>query len=287
MVTLGKDFNILWVKQTPEIISDNIMASPHLHHFYEVYYVISGSSRFVIEGHVYDITPNTLLVISPFVNHINIMRSPDYERIIIELPPETLQQPLHSLGVPDISDMIKDKWIILSDGHTEYRQTLLMSIGDAFATKPMFFDARIRLLLADLIIYICTTAKDSGIRGGEGVPLLKNEAVMKVISFLNAHYTEPINLDNLADEFHTEKTYLCKVFKKTLGITVWDYLTMLRVQRACAMLITTNDKIIDIAHISGFGGIANFERALKKITGCSPTKYRKERMPGNRPTFWM
>jgi len=284
--TLGKDFNVLWIKQTSEIISKNIMSSPHSHPFYEIYYVIEGSSRFVIEGHSYDVTPNTLLIISPFVNHMNILRSPDYERLIIEMPQETLRQPLHSLGVPNVTDMIKDKWIILNDDPTEYRQVLLTTIREVYAKKQLFFDVRIRLLLTDLIIYICNSAKDAGIRGGEGVPTLKNETVMEVVSFLNQHFYEPINLDKLADKFHIEKTYLCKVFKKTLGLTIWDYLMMLRVEKACTMLITTNDKIIDIALASGFGGIANFERVLKKITGCSPTAYRKQRMPGDLPTFW-
>ena len=270
---LGNDFNVMWVKQTPGYT----MASPHIHPFYEVYYVLAGTGRFVLDGHTYDVTPNTLLIISPFVSHINMLRSPDYERIIVELPQKTLQHLLRSLGLPDTADMINNKWIIINDepDHTKHRQNLLMQVHKEYTTKPLYHDARIKLLMCDLIIDVCKNAKTSGICMGEGA-VVKNETVVKVASFLSAHYSEHISLDNIANLFHMEKTYLCKVFKKTLGVTIWDYLTLLRVQRACSLLIDTNQKIIEIAHSTGFGSAAHFERTLKKFTGCSPTAFRKQ-----------
>ena len=268
---LGKDFAALWVKQTPQ----NIMAIPHIHHFYEIYYILHGTCRFIIEGHTLDVTPGRLLVISPFVSHISIMRSPNLERFIIELPRETLAKPLHALGFPSIVDMVKFKWIILDSGDPVYRQSLLKSVHEEYISKELHHEARICLLLSDLLIYICRNAETSGICGEE-TTIPKNDTISQVAAYLAARFTEHLKLEDIAEEFHMEKTYLCKVFKKTLGLTIWEYLTMLRVQVACTMLITGDDRIIDIAHASGFGSVAHFERMLKKHTGYSPTAFRKQ-----------
>ncbi len=71
--------------------------------------------------------------------------------------------------------------------------------------------------------------------------------------------------------------YLMRVFKKQCGVSVWEYLTRLRVSHAQRLLITSDAKVLDIAMESGFSSVAPFYAAFAAHTrGIRPLAYRRQ-----------
>ncbi len=66
------------------------------------------------------------------------------------------------------------------------------------------------------------------------------------------------------------------VFKETYGMTPKAYTDRLRLEKAKDLLVHSEYKIIDIAHMVGFQSIATFNRFFKQETHVSPSEYRKE-----------
>lgn len=97
----------------------------------------------------------------------------------------------------------------------------------------------------------------------------------QLLNYIDQHYTEPISLADLANHFHFNPSYLSTYFSQHHGIGFNEYLNQIRVDKAKAYL---ENKNVSIAEISGFVGYSDhsyFCKVFKKMTGMSPSKYRK------------
>jgi len=102
------------------------------------------------------------------------------------------------------------------------------------------------------------------------------QSVMPVKDYLDAHYTEKITLDTLSKEFYISKNYLTRVFKEQFGMSVKDYLQVVRITHAKQMLRTTDKTAEEIAIVCGFGAPHYFSRVFKEIEGVPPSVYREQ-----------
>lgn len=69
--------------------------------------------------------------------------------------------------------------------------------------------------------------------------------------------------------------HLCRIMKKSLGITPLDYVTNIRMQRACELLLHTENDISSIALLTGYSSQSHFISAFKKKYSLTPAAYRK------------
>ena len=69
-------------------------------------------------------------------------------------------------------------------------------------------------------------------------------------------------------------SYLCRLFKRELGITVNAYLTKVRVEHS-KELLKTEEAIADIARLCGFSDQSYFTKVFRQSEGVTPLKYRK------------
>jgi AraC family transcriptional regulator len=98
--------------------------------------------------------------------------------------------------------------------------------------------------------------------------------LLRVIAYKERHLAEPLTLDQLAKEAGVSRYHFCRVFKKAIGMTPMNYLTIMRVERAKALL-RKNSPVATVAHKAGFNDLSNFNRIFKKVAGLTPTAYRE------------
>lgn len=93
--------------------------------------------------------------------------------------------------------------------------------------------------------------------------------VEQVISYINNHYSDELNLATLADTFFISPNYLCRIFRKATGLTVHDYIRRKRLSKA-RELRRNGKSISEAAMLSGFSDYSSFYRTYKKVMRCSP-----------------
>jgi AraC-like DNA-binding protein len=99
--------------------------------------------------------------------------------------------------------------------------------------------------------------------------------VERVLVYIHTHFAEPLNRAAVATEAHLSVAAFSRFFKLRTGKTLPQYVNELRVGRACSLLANERLKVTDLALESGFQNLANFNRHFRKITGLSPSEYRR------------
>ncbi len=99
--------------------------------------------------------------------------------------------------------------------------------------------------------------------------------INSVRNYIDMHFVEDISLDMLAEGFYISKYYLAKEFKKSFGITVFQYITEKRMELAKHLLLHTNNTVEDISEQCGFHDQSYFVRQFKKREGMTCLCYRK------------
>lgn len=107
-----------------------------------------------------------------------------------------------------------------------------------------------------------------------GVPI-SYKKVHDLLNYLNDHYREPISSETIEKMYSCNFDYLNRIFKKTIGRTIFVHLNEIRIHHARELLSTTSMKISAVGYRVGFSDESYFSKVFKKYTGMSPAQYEK------------
>jgi len=97
----------------------------------------------------------------------------------------------------------------------------------------------------------------------------------RVIDFMEAHLAEDISLNVLADLVRLSPYHFLRSFKQSFGEPPYRYWTERRIARAKTLLANPRASITEIAFDVGFSGTSAFSATFHRITGQTPTDYRR------------
>lgn len=100
---------------------------------------------------------------------------------------------------------------------------------------------------------------------------------LQILEYIGEHFEENINVSVLAKRLFMYRGTVGSLFAKNAGMGLNDYIYSLRIKKANTML-AQGCSITEAALSSGFQSVRTFNNAYKKITGSTPTEYRKEKM---------
>jgi AraC-like DNA-binding protein/ligand-binding sensor protein len=93
--------------------------------------------------------------------------------------------------------------------------------------------------------------------------------------YIDEHQDEDISLTDVSKSVNASTFYFCKMFKKATGINFTEYLSRVRVEKAKNLLLNPNARVSEVAYQVGFQSLTHFNRVFRKLTGHSPTEYRR------------
>jgi len=100
-------------------------------------------------------------------------------------------------------------------------------------------------------------------------------AIPKVIAYIDQNYAQELSLQILSQYVHLSKNYLANLFKKETGEGVIDYINKVRLERAKALLRSTDLKSSEICSMVGVLDSKYFSKLFKKLEGMTPSEYRE------------
>jgi two-component system response regulator YesN len=98
--------------------------------------------------------------------------------------------------------------------------------------------------------------------------------MQQIEEYLQQHYQEDINLQDIADRFFLSREYISRKFKQDYHATLTDYLTNIRMEKAKKLLENPYLKIYEVAYGVGYQNEKYFSKVFKKQVGVTPNEYR-------------
>ena len=104
--------------------------------------------------------------------------------------------------------------------------------------------------------------------------MYSNNLVCDIIEYLNNNINKEITIDEISNIFYFDKTYIMKKFKKELGVSIHEYINIIRVYNSLT-LFREDNYLLSIAFKNGFNSQEYFSETFKKIIGVKPLTYKK------------
>ena len=249
----------------------------HCHDFFEFYIFFQGSRFYCIDNQVYPIEPYQLMLIPPFRMHglIGDQVPHNYERCFLYISPAMLKT--CGAGQIDLEQFFINH---VRGGRHQFRMTpeegemcksIMQDLNNTQEDTSSLGKFSNHTKLLQFLNIICQVLH----RNQDTIePIIVNEAMQDILSYVNEHYTTAIKLDTLARQFGVSVSFLSHEFVKYTGRSVYDYVLYRRVLLSKEM-INSGVPLNEVAFQCGFNDYSSFLRAFTKMAGVSPSAYRK------------
>jgi len=105
--------------------------------------------------------------------------------------------------------------------------------------------------------------------------------LLRAKDLADARYFEPLAVADLARAARLSPAHFSREFRRTFGESPHQYLMTRRLERAAALLRTTDRSVADICFAVGLSGVGSFTTSFRRMFGCSPTEYRARHPPAS------
>ncbi|WP_218667954.1 helix-turn-helix domain-containing protein [Sphingopyxis sp. KK2] len=149
----------------------------------------------------------------------------------------------------------------------------LIDVGKLILTEPA--EARHRLEQIIALLPAISVQKDDNREPNGSSHVLAPWQALKVQSFIDAHLSEPIQIQSLAAAARLSTSYFFRAFKGTFGTAPHHYVMQRRTDRAKQHLRSGEEPIAQVALNCGFSDQAHFSRVFARHTGLPPSAWRR------------
>jgi transcriptional regulator GlxA family with amidase domain len=98
--------------------------------------------------------------------------------------------------------------------------------------------------------------------------------LLRAKDLADARYSEPLGVDDLARRAGLSRAHFSREFRRAFGESPHAYLLTRRLERAAALLRTTDRAVADICFAVGLQSVGSFTTSFTRTYGASPTAYR-------------
>lgn len=237
----------------------------HWHNFLEVELIIGGHGEQLLNGQKQELKRGC----------ISIMRLTDYHQFVphgcLKLINISLDENL--LNEEILTAITTGRQIPFFELEEEDFSTLeqLSLLGLKENNSPSPNRKYIKNILECFFLHLF---KAADVTANSATSVSEPSLIRKAVLYLHIHFRENPSLKTMAEISHYNTSHFSTSFHKEIGMTYSDYLTLLKITYAKELLAYTDLKISNICFECGFSSQANFLRAFKERTGCSPMQFR-------------
>lgn len=242
----------------------------------EILILLKGRIEMSCNNEVFTMEPLDAVIISPQVGHSVLALEEDVIALVVHVGNKFYQQYDPNFGTY--------QFVVRSDESTRHNQffttlrhhaamMMLIKTKGESSVYRMWIEHHYLALAGDVYREFDPIKRiHENARPGD----IKPATFDKMISYIDEHYQQKIELEEIAKIGGYNVAYTSQFFKRQMGISFVEYVLRLRLRDATTRLTTTDEAIARIASSCGFADIKAFNVAFKKHFNLTPTEYRKQ-----------
>lgn len=247
----------------------------HYHEFYKIIYLVDGKIDYKVEGKTYHLKPHDFVLVGANVIHKpEIDGSVPYERYIVYLSEEFLSEE-NERGESlkycfEEAERLQNRVVHFEAESYEKLVGCLLNMEKIEGQKDEYMGD---LLLKSAFLEFMVLFNRNALRQPKAfiTTAAYHEKVIDVITYIQEHLTEDINVDVLSRQCYISKYYLMRQFKEATGYSIHRYINEKRIQAARRMILS-GMPASKACYECGFRDYSTFARRFKMIVGTAPSR---------------
>lgn len=164
------------------------------------------------------------------------------------------------------------------DYETAWENEIIMKIReiyDLYSQKPFGYEFNICMTLASMWIQLVGRHSEVVMKNRSHDDYIGQYRIKTIISYIHDNYSEKTSLQEIAPLINMSKGECCRIFKRIVRCTIFDYIMAYRINKSIELLLTADLTISQIADRVGFGTTSYYIQRFKKHVSCTPKEYQK------------
>lgn len=259
-------------------IAPNFGKPVHYHDDLELHLTLKGEGIRFIGDNVSSFEPGDILLLGedlPHAWHAREKSDSGVEAVIIQFKRNCLGNDFFSLPelvhIQQLYETAKKGLLLHGKCRNKVEALMLKSIHSSHFERIIIL-LEILNLIAESKEYTTISTTEVAYKGD----VEDAQRLDKIYAYTLANFKKDISLAEIAAVGNLSITSFCRYFKNTTKNTYFDFLTQVRVNFACQMIIKDKYSIAAICFECGFNNVANFYRHFKKLMGMTPVEFKKK-----------
>lgn len=250
----------------------------HYHDAYELHYIAASSGKLFIGDYIGSFEPGNLVLTGPRLPHNWI--STDVPEGGIETRDFAVQfdhPPLENAAkfIPELREVMplldRAKYGIEFFGMSAQAERYFLRMRDSSGL------ARFTVFLE--FIGALSECKDYRLLSSASIQSFDDEDLLakidEVVNYITDNYSKEISADTLATQLGMSPSKFSRFFKRATGNSFTDFVNRIRINKACQLLMNTDEYVTNICYDVGFNNVANFNRRFLEVKGVTPKQFRE------------
>lgn len=251
----------------------------HYHEQYELHLILETSGKVFVGDYIGQFSPGHLVLTGPRVPHnwVSIDTPPDgvpLRDMVIQFG----HQPLELLGnaIPEMRGIFpllkRSLHGIEFFGMSEIAHRRFQRIRDSNGLPR----------LIEFLAFLSELAQSNDYELLSSVQLQSFEdedalaRISSAIGFIVENYSSQFSMGKLSQELGMSESKFSRFFRSATGNSFTEFVNRLRINRACQLLMETDQFITNVCHDAGFNNVANFNRRFLELKGMTPKQFRHQ-----------
>ena len=254
-------------------ISSQYRTITQIHNECEIFLLLKGSLRYVIENKSYDVKEGEVVIVPPHtVHHTIVDTRQEYERIALEFPPDILPN-LQSIDLLNTFRQAKAHFYTFPADEIAKAEVVkqLLDFKRHCNSKDKYRDVTLSQKIVSIVKNLHRISEQ--LRSNErALPNREKDSVSKIcIDFIKANIDKNVTVQMISDATFISTSHLLHQFKKEMDITLHQYIVFQKIQ-AADNLLSKGVSPLTVAKQLGYDYYSTFYNNYVKYTGHPPSE---------------